>query len=149
MTHEIETAVCVSIRGQGRELDPEESTEIEMYTNPPNSRGGICVTLTSALGLGCLKESHVVGRLNGKDPGSHEPLDWALALLLSSHSCGVKAEVEKSESWLLQLLGNRRLDSAFDNADRGPCPAGASLTHCYLNSPPLFLRKLRKQGEST
>lgn len=103
-----------------------------MYTNRPNSRGGICVTLTSALGLGCLKESHVVGLLDGQEPGSHEPLDWALVLLLSSHSRGVKAEVEKSESWLLQLLGNRRLESASDNTDRGPCRAGASLTHSVI-----------------
>lgn len=73
----------------------------------------------------------MVGLLNGKDPRSHEPLDWAL-ILLSSHSRGMKAEVKKSESWLLHLLGNRRLESAFDNTDRGPCPAGASLTHSVI-----------------
>lgn len=35
------TAICVIIRGQGQELDPEESSEIEISANPPNLRRGI------------------------------------------------------------------------------------------------------------
>ena len=48
----METTICVNVRGQGQVLAPEESSESEMYPNPPNSRGGITVTPTPAWGGG-------------------------------------------------------------------------------------------------
>lgn len=37
----METAIHVTMRGQGQELDPEGSSESEMYANPPNKGGEI------------------------------------------------------------------------------------------------------------
>lgn len=44
----MEAAICVHTRGQGQELDPEGSSESEMYANPPNKGGGRQVPPTSA-----------------------------------------------------------------------------------------------------
>lgn len=51
MTHEMETATCVNMRSQSQQLDPEYSSESEMYTNPPNSKGRIKVNSAPALGM--------------------------------------------------------------------------------------------------
>lgn len=48
VTHDMETAICVHMRGQVQELDAEGSSESEMYANPLNKRGGIQVPPTSA-----------------------------------------------------------------------------------------------------
>lgn len=67
MTHEMKTTVSVNMRGQGQELNPEESSEGEIYTNPPNSRGGkklpdSCLgdVQDSDLGIGLPEEIHVL-----------------------------------------------------------------------------------------
>lgn len=68
----METAICANMGGQGQELDPEGSSESEMYARPPNKGGGIQVLPTPAMGM-CKSVTLGVGLLeeiclNGKDP---------------------------------------------------------------------------------